>query len=271
MGYYNHKQVLFFDSLMDADALAFINAAGITDNTQKVAINTLVKSLKNNGLWTKMVAIYPIVGGTATTHKFNLKNPADTNAAYRITFSGTITHSSNGFICTANSGYGNTNLTPSSALSLNDTHVSVYSRTSTNDTTTAYRELGAVSNSGTYNIAMLVRYNDNVRTQVNSNTLSANTNGVSGAGHFIMNRSSSTIQSAYRNGSLVADNSVNTTGLPTVPIFIGTYNNNGSPAAGYYSPRQFAFATIGQGLNSTEASNLYTIIQAFQTTLGRQV
>ena len=31
-----------------------------------------------------MKAIYPFVGGTATTHKFNLKDPADINAAFRL-------------------------------------------------------------------------------------------------------------------------------------------------------------------------------------------
>jgi hypothetical protein len=32
-----------------------------------------------------------------------------------------------------------------------------------------------------------------------------------------------------------------------------------------------SFASIGQGLSDTESSNLYTSVQAFQTTLGRQV
>lgn len=270
MGYYNSKQILFFDSLMDLDALAFINAAGITDNTQKVAINTLVKSLKNAGLWTKMYAVYPIVGGTATTHKFNLKDPRDLDAAFRLVFSGTITHSSSGMVGNGSTGYANTKLTPSSTLSLNDTHASFYSRTSANDTT-AFRDMGATSNSGANNITMLIRFNDNARTQVNANTLSASSNNVSGACHILMNRSSSTTQSSYRNGSLMADYTVTSTGLPTVPIFLFNQNNNGSPSAGLYSTRQCAFATIGQGLNSTEVSNLYTIIQSFQTTLGRQV
>jgi uncharacterized protein (DUF927 family) len=38
-----------------------------------------------------------------------------------------------------------------------------------------------------------------------------------------------------------------------------------------YSQRNIAFASIGDGLSDTEAGNLYTAVQAFQTTLGRQV
>ena len=59
----------------DADAQAFLTAASITDPTISGAINTLVVQMKADNIWTKMKAIYPLVGGTATTHKWNLKNP----------------------------------------------------------------------------------------------------------------------------------------------------------------------------------------------------
>ena len=55
----------------DADADAFIAAAGITDATQKSAINTLVVGLKADSLWTKMKAIYPFVGGTVNWVRVN--------------------------------------------------------------------------------------------------------------------------------------------------------------------------------------------------------
>jgi hypothetical protein len=48
-------------SAVDADALAFITAAGITDATQQSAINQLVITLKGLSIWTKMKAIYPFV------------------------------------------------------------------------------------------------------------------------------------------------------------------------------------------------------------------
>ena len=81
---------------LDLDALAFLTAAGITDSTIISAINTLVVSLKNFGIWTKMRAIYPFVGGTALTHKWNLKDPRDLDIAFRLVFSGGWTHSSTG-------------------------------------------------------------------------------------------------------------------------------------------------------------------------------
>jgi hypothetical protein len=36
------------------------------------------------GIWRKTHAIYPLLGGTASAHKFNLKDPRDLNAAYRL-------------------------------------------------------------------------------------------------------------------------------------------------------------------------------------------
>jgi len=69
---------------LDPDALAFLTAAGITDATITAAIDTLVLDLKGYGIWTKMKAIYPFVGGTATTHKYNLKDPVD--AMQRLEF-----------------------------------------------------------------------------------------------------------------------------------------------------------------------------------------
>ncbi len=89
----------------------------------------MVVDLKGFGLWSKMKAVYPFVGGTATTHKFNLKDPRDTNAAFRIVFSGGITHSSNGSQGNGVNGFANTNLNILSNLSLTDTHLSFYSRT----------------------------------------------------------------------------------------------------------------------------------------------
>ena len=78
------------------EAVNFLSAAGITDATITNAICTLVKDLKDAGIYSKFKALYPIVGGTATTHKYNLIDPQDTDAAFRLQFNGGWVHSSNG-------------------------------------------------------------------------------------------------------------------------------------------------------------------------------
>lgn len=103
----------------DADAQAFITATGIS-GTNASAINTLVLDLKAANIWTKMKAIYPIIGGTATAHKFNLKNPLDTDAAFRLSFVGGWTHSSNGALPNGTNAFADTFLQPNSFYSTNN-------------------------------------------------------------------------------------------------------------------------------------------------------
>jgi len=88
----------------DADAQAFFTAASITDSTQKSAVNQLVLDLKSYNIWTKIKALYPIVGGSASSHAVNLKTPG----TYNLTFATGVTHSSTGMTGNGTSGYANT-------------------------------------------------------------------------------------------------------------------------------------------------------------------
>lgn len=269
MGYYNNKQVLFFDSVWDIDAVAFINATGITDATQKSAINSLVKSLKAYNIWTKLYAFYPFIGGTSTTHKFNLKNPVDSDAAFRLTFSGTITHDSNG-ITTNGTSFADTKFVPNTSGILNDFSMGIYSRTNV-VTPAAIRRFMGASDSTTVN-----------RTEITILTVAANflamanadLTNVSGSiadslGLLAVTRLASVGHSGYKNGSLVGTPGVTSTGRPSYSLYIGGRNQAGTMVGGVAI--NAAGAYISTGLNSTESSNIYTAIQNFETALGRQV
>jgi hypothetical protein len=98
---------------------AFLTATGITDATIISALNAMDTSLISAGLLPsgtgagKIIALYPFVGGTASTHKFNFVDPADTDAAFRLVFNGGFTHSSSGCQPNGTNGWANTFLTPS--------------------------------------------------------------------------------------------------------------------------------------------------------------
>jgi hypothetical protein len=96
----------------DPDAFRFIQIAEIIDNTQIDAINNLVTGLKGSGLWGKMQAIYPFVGGTAFSHKWNLKNTTQ----YPVIWSGGINHTILGVEVTATNALGQTGLIPRLAV-----------------------------------------------------------------------------------------------------------------------------------------------------------
>lgn len=251
-------------SKMDEDAIAFLSAASITDSTQMYAVSRLVKRFKDVGVWSKMFAIYPFVGGTSTTHKYNLKDPRDLDAAYRLVFSGGWTHASTGATPNGSTGIASTFLVPSSSsLQLNSTHVSYYSRT--NDALNAI-EIGATS-TNTF-IELYCRWNDIFYGFVNQFSFTSLASNTDSRGYFSISRTASNALSLYRNGSSVKDATNGSTSLPTNQITIGAVDELGTV---YYSTRECAFATIGLGLTASEESNIYTIIQEFQTTLSRQV
>jgi hypothetical protein len=250
----------------DADAQAFITAAAITDSTQQSAIDTLVVDLKTYGIWTKMKAIYPFVGGTSSTHKWNLKDPRDLDAAFRLVFTGGWTHSSNGALPNGTNGYADSYLIPSTALQLNSVSMSYYSRTSS---TTAVQTMGC---NDVVNYLLLNNFSGGTSFYSQLNTSGANyiqATITNTQGLFIANRTTSTAVNLWRNSSKVATDSKTSSARPAVKLFIGARNNTG--AASNFDNKQLGFASIGDGLTDTEAANLYTAVQAYQTTLSRNV
>lgn len=252
---------------IDADAQAFISAASITDSTQKTAINTLVISLKSYGIWSKMKALYPMVGGTASSHKFNLKDPRDLNDAFRLTFAGGWTHSSNGALPNGTTGYADTNLNDN-LLTLNNAHLSTYLKTQNDG---LFCDIGAIYVIGAQNkeTNIFARYGNIFypRIQDTNNGIISQTSSL---GLFVSNRVNTTQIRASYNGALKTLTS-NTTGKAGRNIFISAANFSTSNNANYYSNRQTAFISVGDGLTDIELINYYTAIQEFQTILGRQV
>jgi hypothetical protein len=250
---------------VDADAQAFITAAGITNLTQASAVNVLVNDLKTYGLWTKMKSLYPMVGGSATSHKFNLKDPRDLDAAYRLVFNGGWIHSATGAKPNGTTGYANTGLVPNTVLQTNSTHLSYYSRTNVLE---ASNEIMAGSG-GSSIIDLYVRFTDgNMLSRIYNSTFSSSP-VPSSQGFFIMNRPDANTAKQYRNSTLLSTSSLLASTKPTIPLFIGCSNNNGAIYG--FSTKESAFASIGDGLTDTEATNFYNSVQKFQTTLGRQI
>lgn len=255
-------------SAYDPDAQLFFNAqttAGVTlTTTEKNAVNTLVLDLKAASIWTKMKAIYPIVGGTATAHKFNLKNPLDTNAAFRLVFSGGWTHSANGALPNGTNAYADTFLTPSTALTLNSTHISYYSRTNIN---TDIYTIGSYDN--TNSLSMYANYlGNNYSDQyngVNGRLIAAVARG---DGLFIGNRTSSSVHNSWRNTTKLGTSTVSTAlgSLSTFKVLLAAIQPTFINGA-----KQCAFASIGDGLTDANALAFYNAVNAYQVSLSRNV
>jgi hypothetical protein len=264
-------------TVSDADAQAFVTAANIVDQVEANAINNLVIGMKADGLWTKMKAVYPFVGGTASSNKFNLKNPLDTDAAFRLVFSGGWTHSTTGALPNGTNAYADTKLLPDSNSLYQNCALSYYSRT---NTAVDGSDIGAYGNAAnlfkSYNIQLRTAANNYSRSAMHdgSNTLDwAFATNIDSRGYYIANRTSGTVNKIIKNGAILNTNttSVNLFSQTTQSsIYIGAANLFGTGAM-QYANRQCAFASIGDGLTDTDATNLNSRVTTFQTTLNRNI
>jgi hypothetical protein len=246
-------------TVYDADAQAFITAAVITVLVQMTAINELTIGLKADSLWTSMSALYPFVGGTATSHSYNLKNIAQ----HQITWSGGVTHNANGITGNGINAFGNTNLLDSS-LNANNKHLSIYQRNI------------LTSPSGSpMGINYINRFYLNFAAN-NYSTLATNQAPYPVVspqrGFMCLAKISATptvfkyYQNALTPTSRVAS-SISQIGNHFVLACLDIPTSTGFD----YTVSNLAFSSIGSGLTDTDATNFYTAVQAFQTTLSRQV
>lgn len=252
-------------SAFDADAAAFFDrvttAGGTLTTTEKNAVNTLVIQMKADGIWTKMKAIYPMVGASAAACRQNLKSSTFTG-----TFTSGWTFASTGVTPNGTSAYMDTNYNPSVSGQLNSAHLSVYQRTNLglsgilvlmgvkigNDIQTIVP--AAAGNS--YNS---VNGTDTVLSFVYSRTDSL----------ILTNRTNSTNFTNWRQSTKLNTINQNSTNRPNGNIWISGRNQNGSLI--FPDSNEKSFVTIGEGLTDTEIVNYYTAVQAFQTSLNRQV
>lgn len=247
----------------DADAQAFFTAAGITDDTQKTAINTLVVDLKAYSVWSKLYALYPFVGGSATPHSYNLVNPA----LYQITWGGTITHDSSGVQGNGTTGFGNTGFNPSTnGFSTTAGGLAVYVR---NNAASGY-DMGS-SDSAISNTTVLISRYTATTTMYGSHAQNGgfitNANADSRGLH-LMQRSGGNVE-LYKNGSSLTSGASAASALASRNVYLCCENRGGT--ATDFSAHQFATAIIHNTLTAQNIADLYTAVQACQTTLGRQV
>lgn len=255
MGYNKYQQ-----------AVDFISVANITDSTQITAINYLVKQLIDNDLMSKFTFIYPFVGGTATKHSYNLVNPN----SFQLTFNGGWVHSVNGASPNGVNAWANTNCTASSISVVNNVHLSYYSRT--NSSISIEINIGVFE--GTRALALRIREAINNRAYAFFKYDFPNQpffdNNTPSTGFHVANTTSATSRQLFKNGSILNENTVSENYLaPNLNIFIGAANVNGSPTS--FSDKQCAFASGGLGLTNSEVVTFNTIVQTFQTILGRNV
>jgi hypothetical protein len=202
--------------------------------------------------------------------KYNLKDPRDLNAAFRLSFNGTWTYTQNGALPNGVNAYANTYLNPvANSLTSASSHLSYYARTAS--TTADSAEIANFTNANEAFVLQsksgsgLNRFFFTVASGASRSVATAPTGLM--AGSSVTN----TRRDLYFNGVSVANNTTTDTAtLGNYNLYLAAGNIGGLTIASY-SNAQAAFATIGIGLTSTQMANLYTSVQDFQIELSRQV
>ncbi len=244
---------------------ALYNGGDTLSLTQKFAANFLVTNEKVTGLWSKSKAEYPILGGTATSHKWNIKDPRDLDAAFRLTYSGTITHDATGMKGDGLTGISDTHLNAFFNLTLNNTHLSVYiNSTSLKESSDIGTNLGIDTN----RINIHTKWSDgnayyDFYNGLKTRIILTNNDGL---GMYLSNRVSSNYFKAYKSGVNIGYNTnvESNTNLINSNIYLLNIS------AGIYSDKRIAYSDIGSGLTDTEALNKSIIVTSFESILGRK-
>jgi len=246
----------------DADAQAFFDrvtaAGGTLSTTEKTAVDTLVKQMKLDGTWTPMKAIYPMVGASAAACAQNLKSSSFTG-----TFTSGWTFASTG-ITTNGNAYMNTALIPSASLLLNDVHIGGYIRSVSSVAPLLSAEDVSSFDNALYIWPTTTSYGGSVR--INDNTSTTNSTLQNPQGLHLATRTASN-EKKYRINKVEKFNvTAVSTNLNTQSIRVASGYNSGFSFVG-----EIAYITIGDGLTNAQCDLYVDAVQAFQTTLSRQV
>ena len=248
----------------DADANAYIAAiiasGGTTDTTIENAIQTLFTDLKSAGVYTKMFAFYPVVGGVAASHAINAKR----DTTYDLTFAGGWTHGVSGMTSNASTAYANTHATPQD-LGTNGTGYDNHHQliTVNDNTVRGYEGAGPGGN------GYLITRSQGSEYFSNGSIIQVGIQ-YDNVGQQILNRTAvNSMHGQYQaSGGTITKTVIRTNtaaNITTGDIWIGGVSNTS-----FKTGNRYIFQSIGDGLTDTEVSDLFAAINTFNNSLGRR-
>jgi len=257
--------------VFDADALIYIAALeseGYTPTQpERIAINKCFVGLKDAGFYTRLYAFWPMIGGTAQTHKFNAKNPVDTDAAFRLNYFGGWVHSSTGAKPNGINAYANTHFIPATHAAPDSLVIGYYSGT---QSTGVFAEMGVTGVGATVGVGQLIIAPNIAGTafrSVNTTGNAANAATIATTGIFTASRNDAADFRLHRNTAMI----FNDTGLPNTAsdkkAYLGARNTNDTSFVS--TDRECRAAFICDGLSEAETNAINAIFITLETDLGR--
>jgi hypothetical protein len=252
--------------LFDPDAAAYLSAVvaagGSVTSPMSAATNNMFLALKSNGFYNRLIDFYPFLGGTSASHAINGKTPS----SRQITFNGTWTHNISGATGNGTNAYG---ITASQTINDFVEGDKSYITYNTNPST-----LGAGGWEGVWDQSS----GDVFGISISPTDFGLGLNCLLGGlgtntgndGLYIGSVKTGTTQSfLYKNGSSSPVYSRTSNVLMTTPLdyTLNALNVMGVPQ--YFNTYRYVWWGSCDYITSAEVSTLSSIINAFQTALGR--
>lgn len=262
-------------TMYDVDSVDYfqriIANSGTIDSTTKKAVDTFVRALKTNSLWTKISRINLFLGDQLAAAMVPLKvgggNTVESNQNF---LSGDYTLAG-GLVGNTTTKYLKTGWIPSSQLTHStDAHLgSIILAAGSNAATRSY--LGVSTSS----FAQRFYEQWTLGGTVQQAYLGSNTNGGAGyivaspdTGHLCRYNTSSTVGGHARNGVQEVGVSTMSDVLPTEEAYVGA-TNQGSGTPGSWGGHTWGGYHFGTGLTITQVQTLYPLINTLCTAVGR--
>jgi len=163
---------------------------------------------------------------------------------------------------------------PTNTLSAGNRHLAAYVRS---NPLAAYTEfLGSETSGGVGTNQFLLGYqvdNNRVSFRCGSTSSAGAVSAVQTAGGFWIGSSpTTTTADLFKNGAVEVSGASTSVGTPdSSPVFVMAMNRSSTPAATDYFLGRMCAYSIGLSMNSTQAANYNTAMQAFQVALQRNV
>lgn len=254
----------------DPDAevyLAAVAAAGGTlDCNISGATMDLYAGLKSSGIWNKLYAFYPILGGVAASTAINGKSPG----SFNITWNGSVVFNPSFVQSTGVSGYGNTGWDElnDGGASGQDQAYGLYSMDDQNQQAAQVGDMGAENGTNRTRFNIRTSGNFNGYIQQSYFTLALSSSNAPSSGFTIFQRTSVADMAAYRNNVLVAStNSIASNARVNTDMMVMCYSISGAPSS--RTTRRYNFFFMAQSLDAGERSTFNTLITNFNTALSR--
>lgn len=252
----------------DPDAKLYLEEVilqgGTLNATLSAATDTLFVSLKSAGLYSKMIAFYPILGGVAGSHRLNGNR---TNSVYDMNLFGTWNHTSTNMIGNGTNTYATFNIF-GNTLPSTDSHLSVYGNIP--NTNSSGYDLSINFNNQNGKVQQIILNFQNSGNAYAEYSGYAAVPGSDNDDFIIISRNAAGTETIRaRNGSALPNKVESCFDIDnTREWFLGAeQGNNGAKLSS--TKNGYIWVGFGTKLTDAELITYQNIVNTFQTTIGR--